>query len=153
MDSVRKSSGRINTMENMIEQIREDLTKAGKRLHKQGLVVGNAGNISARIPKTDEFLIKPSGVSLEFLKPEELVVVNLQGNKVRGELPVSMEHPSTRQSTGLGNTRRRLCIHTLPRQQRSGLRKEKSFRYRLRCIGDSLKECPLFLLRDRDQKC
>jgi L-fuculose-phosphate aldolase len=93
MDSVRKSSGRINTMENMIEQIREDLTKAGKRLHKQGLVVGNAGNISARIPKTDEFLIKPSGVSLEFLKPEELVVVDLQGHKVSGEMPVSMETP------------------------------------------------------------
>jgi L-fuculose-phosphate aldolase len=93
MDSVRSPSGRINTMENMIEQIRENLTKAGKRLQKRGLVVGTAGNISARIPKTDEFLIKPSGVSLEFLKPEELVVVNLQGNKVRGEMPVSMETP------------------------------------------------------------
>jgi len=77
----------------MIEQIRENLTKAGKRLHKQGLVVGTAGNISARIPETDEFLIKPSGVSLEFLKPEDLVVVDLQGNWVRGELPVSMETP------------------------------------------------------------
>ena len=80
-------------MENMVEQIRENLTRAGKRLHKRGLVVGTAGNISARIPKRDQFLIKPSGVSLEFLKPEELVVVNLQGHKIRGELPVSMETP------------------------------------------------------------
>ncbi len=78
---------------NTIEQIRKELAKAGKRLHRKGLVVGAAGNISARIPGTRKFLIKASGVSLEFLKPEELVVTDLQGNKGRGKLCSSMETP------------------------------------------------------------
>lgn len=76
-----------------IEDIGERLSKAGKRLHEQGLVIGSSGNISARIPSTETFLIKPSGVRMGFLKPEELVLVDLQGKKIRGELNVSLETP------------------------------------------------------------
>jgi len=67
--------------------------KAGRELHDQGLVKGNSGNISAKIPSTDTFLIKPSGRRMENLKPEELVLVDLQGNKIRGETNVSVETP------------------------------------------------------------
>ncbi|MCW4046217.1 MAG: class II aldolase/adducin family protein [Candidatus Bathyarchaeota archaeon] len=76
-----------------IEDIGRKLSKAGKRLHEQGLVIGSSGNISARIPGTETFLIKPSGVRMGFLKPEELVLVNLEGKKVKGELDVSLETP------------------------------------------------------------
>jgi L-fuculose-phosphate aldolase len=78
---------------NAIEDISERIVKAGRELHAHGLVKGTSGNISAKIPGTDTFLIKPSGVRMGFLKPEELVLVNLQGNKIRGELKVSMETP------------------------------------------------------------
>jgi len=76
-----------------IKRISDDLAEAGRRLHRQGLVIGNSGNISARIPGTNTLLIKPSRVSLESLKPEELLVIDLQGKKVKGESAVSRETP------------------------------------------------------------
>ena len=76
---------------NAIKDISEKIVKAGRELHNHGLVRGTSGNISARIRGTDTFLIKPSGARMEALKPEELVLVDLQGYKVRGESKVSME--------------------------------------------------------------
>jgi L-fuculose-phosphate aldolase len=78
---------------NAIEDISERMVKAGRELHKNGLVRGTSGNISARIPGTDTFLIKPSGARMEALEPGELVLVDLQGNKIRGEAQVSLETP------------------------------------------------------------
>jgi len=78
---------------NAIKDISQRIVKASKALHHQGLVKGNSGNISAKIPGTDTFLIKPSGAHMENLKPEELVLVDLQGNKIRGETNVSVETP------------------------------------------------------------
>jgi L-ribulose-5-phosphate 4-epimerase len=78
---------------NAIKDISERMVKAGRELHNQGLVRGTSGNISARIPETDTFLIKPSGAHLEALKPEQLVLVDFQGRKIRGKLHVSMETP------------------------------------------------------------
>jgi L-fuculose-phosphate aldolase len=79
--------------ENAIKDVSERLVKAGRELYDRGLVRGTSGNISAKIPGTDMFLIKPSGVQMKVLKPEGLVLVDLQGNKVRGELKVSLETP------------------------------------------------------------
>jgi ribulose-5-phosphate 4-epimerase/fuculose-1-phosphate aldolase len=76
-----------------VKQISERLTKAGKRLHERGLVVGTSGNISARIPSTDKIMIKPSGACLRRLKPESWVTIDLQGKKVKGDLPFSLETP------------------------------------------------------------
>jgi L-fuculose-phosphate aldolase len=78
---------------NAIKDISQRMVKAGKELHAQGLVRGASGNISARVPFTDTFLIKPSGARMECLKPEELVLVDLQGNKIKGKSNVSMETP------------------------------------------------------------
>jgi L-fuculose-phosphate aldolase len=78
---------------NTIKDIREKIVKAGKELHDHGLVKGTSGNLSAKIPGTGTFLIKPSGARMENLKPEELVLVDLQGNKIRGETNVSLETP------------------------------------------------------------
>ncbi len=78
---------------NAIKDVSERIVKASRELYDHGLVIGTSGNISARIPGTDKFLIKPSGVRMKFLEPEELVLVDLQGNKIRGELNVSRETP------------------------------------------------------------
>jgi ribulose-5-phosphate 4-epimerase/fuculose-1-phosphate aldolase len=78
---------------NAIKDVSERLVKAGRELHDNGLVRGTSGNISAKIPGTDAFLIKPSGAQMKILKPEELVLVDLKGNKVRGSMKVSLETP------------------------------------------------------------
>jgi L-fuculose-phosphate aldolase len=78
---------------NAIKEVSEGIVKAGRELHDNGLVRGTSGNISARIPSTDTFLIKPSGARIKFLKPEELVLADLKGNKIRGGLNVSLETP------------------------------------------------------------
>ena len=81
---MRKSTVRV---------LAKKLVKAGRELYEQGLVKGNSGNISARIPDKDYFLIKPSGASMRFLKPKELILIDMEGNKIRGELNVSLETP------------------------------------------------------------
>jgi L-fuculose-phosphate aldolase len=76
-----------------IRDISERMVKASKQLYEHGLVRGTSGNISARIPSTDTFLIKPSGVYMGFLKTEELVLVDFKGNKIRGKRNASAETP------------------------------------------------------------
>jgi len=78
---------------NSIKDISQRIVKASRKLHALGLVKGTSGNISARIHGTDTFLIKPSGGRMQSLKPEELVLVDLQGNKIRGKLAISLETP------------------------------------------------------------
>jgi L-fuculose-phosphate aldolase len=78
---------------NAIREISERMVKASKELYEHGLIKGTSGNISARIPGTDTFLIKPSGVYMGLLKPEKLVLVDLEGNKIRGKRNVSAETP------------------------------------------------------------
>jgi L-fuculose-phosphate aldolase len=78
---------------NVFKDISERIVKAGKKLHKYGLVRGTSGNISAKIPGTDSFLIKPSGATMEHLNPEELVIADFNGNKIRGKTNVSKETP------------------------------------------------------------
>jgi L-fuculose-phosphate aldolase len=76
-----------------IKDVSEQLVKCGRELYENGLVKGTSGNISAKIPDADSFLIKPSGARMKDLKPEELVLVDLQGNKIRGKWNVSLETP------------------------------------------------------------
>jgi L-fuculose-phosphate aldolase len=76
-----------------IGNISARMVKASKELYEHGLVRGTSGNISARIPGTDTFLIKPSGVYMGLLKPEELVLLDFEGNKIRGKRHISAETP------------------------------------------------------------
>lgn len=74
----------------MYEKERKDLYDAHMILEKYGLVAYTSGNVSVRIG--EHVLIKPSGVPYTVLKPEDFVVVDLEGNVVEGE----KNHPSTR---------------------------------------------------------
>jgi len=76
-----------------IEDVSVRIARAGKELCDKGLVKGTSGNISARIPGADSFLIKPSGAYMGHLNPDELVLVDLEGNKIGGERDVSAETP------------------------------------------------------------
>ncbi|MHA3703280.1 L-ribulose-5-phosphate 4-epimerase [Jatrophihabitans sp. YIM 134969] len=65
--------------------IRADVAALHAELVRYGLVVWTAGNVSARVPGADLFVIKPSGVSYDELTPEAMVVCDLDGNLVDGE--------------------------------------------------------------------
>jgi L-ribulose-5-phosphate 4-epimerase len=66
----------------MLEALRESLCRLHQELPRHGLVAWTSGNISARDPSTGLVVIKPSGVRYEDLRPESMVVVDLEG-KVR----------------------------------------------------------------------
>ncbi|GAB3480988.1 L-ribulose-5-phosphate 4-epimerase [Nocardiopsis coralliicola] len=64
------------------ERIRTELCALHGELVRWGLVAWTSGNVSARIPGTDRFAIKPSGLRYEHLTPESMVVCTLDGAPV-----------------------------------------------------------------------
>ena len=78
----------------MLEKLREQLVQLHLELPKHNLVVWTSGNVSARDPETDLVVIKPSGVRYEDLQPEHMVVVDLGGRVVEGELKPSSDTAS-----------------------------------------------------------
>ncbi len=63
-------------------ELREEICRIGALMYQKGLVDGTAGNISARLDGEDRFLLTPSGLATGFLQPQELIVVNLAGERV-----------------------------------------------------------------------
>lgn len=78
----------------MLEELKEDLVQLHLELPKNNLVAWTSGNISARDSETGFVVIKPSGVRYEHLRPEHLVVLDLQGKIVEGELKPSSDTAS-----------------------------------------------------------
>ena len=75
-------------MTNQIELVSKVVCDLHQELVKNHLVVWTGGNISQRVTFTDGspdlFVIKPSGVSYDNLKPDDMVVCDLDGNVVSG---------------------------------------------------------------------
>lgn len=78
----------------MLEQLKEQVCRANLDLVKHGLVVFTWGNVSAIDRESGLVVIKPSGVEYEKLTPEDMVVVDLQGNRVEGTLNPSSDTPT-----------------------------------------------------------
>jgi L-ribulose-5-phosphate 4-epimerase len=78
----------------MLEQLKEELHHLHLELPRHDLVKWTGGNISARDPETGLVVIKPSGVRYEVLRPEDHVVVNLEGELVEGDLKPSSDTES-----------------------------------------------------------
>ncbi|MCW6009341.1 L-ribulose-5-phosphate 4-epimerase [Micromonospora sp. CPCC 205371] len=74
-----------------VDKLREELVGLHHDLIRWGLVVWTAGNVSARVPGEDLFVIKPSGVSYDDLTPESMVVCDLDGKLVEGDLSPSSD--------------------------------------------------------------
>jgi len=74
-----------------VPKLRETLVALHHDLIRWGLVMWTAGNVSARIADSDLFLIKPSGVSYADLTPDALVVCDLDGSLVEGDLSPSSD--------------------------------------------------------------
>ncbi len=73
-------------------KVREDVLAAGLQMLKSALVVGTWGNISARIPGEKCMAITPSGVDYDTIEPEEIVIMDFDGNVVLGDRKPSIEY-------------------------------------------------------------
>jgi L-ribulose-5-phosphate 4-epimerase len=78
----------------MFEKLKEQVWKLHLELPKNGLVKWTGGNVSARDRETGLVVIKPSGVLYEDLRPEDHVVLDLEGNVVEGKLKPSSDTAS-----------------------------------------------------------
>ncbi len=78
----------------MLEALKEQLWKLHLELPRNGLVTWTGGNISARDPESGLIAIKPSGVMYEDLRPEDHVVLDLEGDIVEGNLKPSSDTAS-----------------------------------------------------------
>lgn len=68
----------------MLEELKRKVFLANMELPKYGLVTFTWGNVSEIDCETGYFVIKPSGVPYAELKPEDMVVMDLEGNKIEG---------------------------------------------------------------------
>lgn len=73
-----------------VAHTRQVVSDLHAELPKWGLVVWTAGNVSERVPETDLFVIKPSGVAYDELSPERMVVCDLNGNKIDDGTPATL---------------------------------------------------------------
>ncbi|GAB3677422.1 L-ribulose-5-phosphate 4-epimerase [Angustibacter aerolatus] len=67
-----------------MHDLRAELVDLHRELVRWGLVAWTAGNVSALVPGTETFLIKPSGVSYDDLRAEDMVLCDLDGNQLEG---------------------------------------------------------------------
>jgi L-fuculose-phosphate aldolase len=74
----------------MFERERTQVAEACRRLAREGLVIGTAGNVSARAGE-DEIAISPTGAVLGDLAAEEVTVVDSKGEVVAGDLEPTSE--------------------------------------------------------------
>lgn len=71
-------------LEERVARVRREVADLHAELVRYGLVVWTAGNVSGRVPGTDLFVIKPSGVSYDELGPENQILCDLDGRVVPG---------------------------------------------------------------------
>lgn len=77
-----------------IARTRAEVAALHAELVRSGLVVWTGGNVSARVPGADLFVIKPSGVSYDELAPENMILCDLDGAVIAGT-PGSDRSPSS----------------------------------------------------------
>ncbi len=78
----------------MLEELKEIVLRANLELPKKNLVTYTWGNVSGIDREKGLVVIKPSGVPYEELKAEDMVVLDLDGNKVEGDMRPSSDTPT-----------------------------------------------------------
>jgi L-ribulose-5-phosphate 4-epimerase len=74
-----------------LEKLRREICRLHAELPRNNLVTWTSGNVSGRDPESGWVVIKPSGVRYHELTPENMVVVNLDGEVVEGDLKPSSD--------------------------------------------------------------
>lgn len=75
----------------MLEELKKAVYEANMELPKRGLITYTWGNVSGMDRETGYFVIKPSGVDYDILTPEDMVVMDLMGNKIEGKYKPSSD--------------------------------------------------------------
>lgn len=78
----------------MLEELKRKVFEANMELPKRGLVTYTWGNVSGIDREKGLFVIKPSGVEYDIMTPEDMVVMDLDGNKVEGRYKPSSDTPT-----------------------------------------------------------
>lgn len=78
----------------MLESLRQTVLKANLELVARGLVIDTFGNCSAIARDPGVVAIKPSGVPYDTMRPEDIVLANLDGRIVEGSLRPSSDLPT-----------------------------------------------------------
>lgn len=85
--------GQVNVLK-MLEQLKKDVYKANLELKEQGLVIYTWGNVSGIDRESNLVVIKPSGVNYEKMTMDDMVVIDLDGNVIEGNLRPSSDTPT-----------------------------------------------------------
>lgn len=78
----------------MLEELKQEVYEANMQLPELDLVTFNWGNVSGIDREKGLYVIKPSGVPYDELKPSDMVVVNLKGEVVEGDYNPSSDTPT-----------------------------------------------------------
>jgi L-ribulose-5-phosphate 4-epimerase len=78
----------------MLEKLREELWQLHMELPKNNLAKWTGGNVSARDPETNYMVIKPSGIRYEQMRPEHMVITDMDGHIIEGNLKPSSDTAS-----------------------------------------------------------
>ncbi len=78
----------------LLENLREELWRLHMELPKNNLVMWTGGNVSALDKESGLVAIKPSGIRYEALRPEHMVIVDMDGRVVEGEFKPSSDTAS-----------------------------------------------------------
>ena len=78
----------------MLERLKQEVYEANLLLPKYGLVSFTWGNVSGLDKESGFFVIKPSGVAYETMRAEDMVVMDLEGKKIEGDLNPSTDTPT-----------------------------------------------------------
>ena len=78
----------------MLDKLKKEVFKANLDIVKSGLVIHTWGNVSARDSSSGLIVIKPSGVSYELMKSDDMVVLDPDGKVVEGKFKPSTDAPT-----------------------------------------------------------
>jgi L-ribulose-5-phosphate 4-epimerase len=78
----------------MLEELRKNVCEANLELVRMGLIIFTWGNVSGIDREKGLVVIKPSGITYEELKPRDMVVLDLEGRQIEGELKPSSDTPT-----------------------------------------------------------
>jgi L-ribulose-5-phosphate 4-epimerase len=77
----------------LYESLRNEVYEMNMELLNEGLVVWTGGNVSCLVRDTGHVIIKPSGVPFKKLSPEKMIVTDIEGKIIEGELAPSVDLP------------------------------------------------------------
>ena len=94
LEKIFGNAGSKKGVKKMLDELKQQVYEANMELPAKGLVTYTWGNVSGIDRERGLFVIKPSGVDYEKLTPDMLVVMDLNGEKVEGDLNPSSDTPT-----------------------------------------------------------